>query len=116
TTLRQQRRVCQRIRLAIRYSDHHERAVQQTLHHGIFWEADLQPVLTSLFTRCFRRRIRLQRITLRVDRLGSPAQQLSLFEESEPFSQPTHYRLSLALDRIRMKFGERAVSWGKTLR
>jgi DNA polymerase-4 len=116
TTLRQQRRVCRRMKLAIRYSDHHEHAAQQRLDHGTFWEADLQPVLTSLFTRCFRRRIRLQRMILRVDCLGSPAEQLSLFEESEPLVQPAHHRLSLALDRIRMKFGERAVSWGKTLR
>lgn len=115
-TLRQQRRVCRRMMLAIRYSDHHEEAAQQMLHHSTCWEADLQPVLTGLFTRCFRRRIRLQRMTLRVDRLGSPAEQLSLFEEPESLAQSAHHRLSLALDRLRMKFGERAVSWGKTLR
>lgn len=115
-TLRQQRRVCRRLSLAIRYSDHHEHAAQQRLDHGTFWETDLQPVLTSLFTRCFRRRIRLQRMTLRVDRLGSPAEQLSLFAESESLAQPAHHRLSLALDRIRTKFGERAVAWGKTWR
>jgi DNA polymerase-4 len=115
-TLRQQRRVCRRVMLVIRYSDHHEEAAQQILHHGTCWEADLQPVLTGLFTRCFRRRIRLQRMTLRVDRLGSPAEQLSLFEEPESLEQSAHHRLSLALDRLRMKFGERAVSWGKTLR
>ena len=115
-TLRQQRRVCRRVMLVIRYSDHHEEAAQQMLHHSTCWEADLQPVLTGLFTRCFRRRIRLQRMTLRVDRLGSPAEQLSLFEEPESLAQSAHHRLSLALDRLRMKFGERAVSWGKTLR
>lgn len=115
-TLRQQRRVCRRMMLTIRYSDHHEQAAQQLLHHGTYWETDLQPVLTGLFTRCFRRRVRLQRMTLRVDRLGPPAEQLSLFEESESLAQPAHHRLSLALDRIRMKFGERAVSWGRTLR
>jgi DNA polymerase IV len=115
-TLRQQQRVCRRMMLAIRYSDHHEEAAQQMLHHGTCWEADLQPVLTSLLTRCFRRRIRLQRMTLQVDRLGSPAEQLSLFEEPESLAQSAHHRLSLALDRLRMKFGERAVSWGKTLR
>lgn len=115
-TLRQQRRVCRRVMLVIRYSDHHEEAAHQMLHHSTCWEADLQPVLTGLFTRCFRRRIRLQRMTLRVDRLGSPAEQLSLFEEPESLAQSAHHRLSLALDRLRMKFGERAVSWGKTLR
>ena len=115
-TLRQQRRVCRRVMLAIRYSDHHEEAAQQMLHHGTCWEADLQPMLIGLLTRCFRRRIRLQRMTLRVDRLESPAEQLSLFEEPESLAQLAHHRLSMALDRLRMKFGDRAVSWGKTLR
>ena len=53
-------------------------------------------------------------MTLQVDHLGPPAEQLSLFEESESLAQPAHQRLSLALDHIRMKFGQRAVSWGKT--
>ena len=113
-TLRQQRRVCRRLTLAVRHSDHQEHTAQQALQGGTYWEADLQPVLASLFTRCFRRRVRLQRMTLQVDHLGPPAEQLSLFEESESFAQPAHQRLSLALDRIRMKFGQRAVSWGKT--
>ena len=100
---------------AIQYSDHHEQTAQHLLDHGTCWETDLQPVLAGLFTRCFRRRVRLQRMTLRVDRLGPPAEQLSLFEEPKSLAQPAHQRLSLALDRIRMKFGEQAVSWGKTL-
>ena len=65
--------------------------------------------------RCFRRRVRLQRLTLRVDRLESPAEQLSLFDESASRRARSH-RLSLALDSIRAKFGEQAVSWGRTLR
>jgi DNA polymerase-4 len=73
-------------------------------------------VLTRLFTRCFRRRVRLQRMTLQVDHLRPPAEQLSLFEESESVAMPAHHRLSLALDRIRQKFGGQAVSWGRTLR
>jgi DNA polymerase IV len=114
-TLRQQRRMCRRMTLAVRHRDHHEQLAQQMLQRGTCWEADLQPVLASLFTRCFRRRIRLQRMTLQVDRLGPPAEQLSLFEESRSLAQPAHHRLSMALDRIRAKFGERAVSWGRNL-
>ena len=116
TSLRQQRRICLRIMLTVRYSDHHEQTSQQMLQRGTCWEADLQPVLTRLFTRCFRRRVRLQRMTLQVDHLRPPAEQLSLFEESESVAMPAHHRLSLALDRIRQKFGGQAVSWGRTLR
>jgi DNA polymerase-4 len=115
-TLRQQRRVCRRLSLAVRHSDHVERAAQQTLPHGTCWEADLQPVLTNLFFRCMRRRIRLQRATLRAERLEPPAEQLSLFDEPAASSRPASHRLSLALDAIRMKFGDRALSWGRTLR
>jgi DNA polymerase IV len=116
TTLRQQRQICRRITLAVRHSDHHEQTAQHMLQRGTCWEADLQPVLMRLFIRCFRRRVRLQHMTLQVDHLQPPAEQLSLFEESESIAQPAHHRLSLALDRIRKKFGGQAVSWGKTLR
>lgn len=115
-TLRQQRRVCRRLLLTVRHSDHHEQTARQMLAHGTCWEADLRPVLARLFTNCFRRRVRLQRLTLQVDHLEFPAEQLSLFSEPASAAPPTHHRLSLALDRIRTKFGEQAVSWGRTLR
>jgi DNA polymerase IV len=114
-TLRQQQRVCRRVRLSIRHSDHVERAAQERLSHGTCWEADLQPVLNRLFYRCLRRRVRLTRLTLQVDRLQSPVEQLSLFDEPTPVS-PASHRLSTALDVIRAKFGDHSLRWGKTLR
>jgi DNA polymerase IV len=113
-TLRQQQRVCRRLRLSIRHSDHVERVAQERLPHGTCWEADLQPVLTRLFYRCVRRRVRLTRLTLQVDRLESPVEQLSLFDEPASVPQASH-RLSTALDRIRAKFGEHCLRWGNTL-
>jgi DNA polymerase IV len=113
--LREQRQVCRRLLLAIRHSDHHEETARQMLPCGTCWEADLQPVLARLFVRCFRRRVRLQRMTLQVDHLGPPAEQLSLFDDPISTAPPAHHRLSLALDQIRMKFGEQALSWGRTL-
>lgn len=113
--LRQQRRVCRRLRLSIRHSDHVERAGQERLLHGTCWEADLQPVLNRLFYRCARRRVRLTRLTLQVDRLGTPVEQLSLFDESAS-APPASHRLSTALDVIRTKFGAHSLRWGKTLR
>jgi DNA polymerase IV len=115
TTLRQQQRVCRRLRLSIRHSDHVEQAAHEQLPHGTCWEADLQPVLTRLFFRCLRRRVRLTRLTLQVDRLESPVEQLSLFDEPTSVP-PAPHRLSVALDAIREKFGEHALRWGKTLR
>ena len=114
-TLRQQQRVCRRLRLFLRHSDHVERTAHERLPHGTCWEADLQPVLTRLFYRCLRRRVRVTRLTLQIDRLESPAEQLSLFDEATSV-QPASHRLSAALDAIRAKFGEQALCWGKTLR
>lgn len=116
TTLRQQQRVCRLIVLTVRHSDHVEHTAQEPLLHGTYWEADLQPVLVRLFYRCFNRRVRLTRMMLRVSRLEPPAQQLSLFDESDSLSLPRPYRLALALDQIRAKFGEQALSWGRSLR
>lgn len=116
TTLRQQQRLCRRIVLTVRHNDHVERTAEETLPQGTFWEVDLQPALTRLFYRCFNRRVRLARMMLRVSRLEPPAQQLSLFDELAPLSLPRAHRLALALDQIREKFGEQALSWGRTLR
>jgi len=114
-TLREQRRVCRHLSLTIRHSDHVEHEARHTLPQGTYWEADLEPVLTRLFYRCFRRRVRLTRMTLTVTRLEPPAEQLALFGEPEPAMQASR-RLSLTLDAIRAKFGNQAVSWGRTLR
>lgn len=114
--LRQRQRMCRHISLTVRHSDHVEQTAHETLPHGTYWEVDLQPVLADLFYRCFRRRVRLIRLILRASRLEPPARQLSLFDESESVVLPRSHRLSLALDQIRAKFGEQALSWGRTLR
>ncbi|HEY5931539.1 MAG TPA: hypothetical protein VIT63_01405 [Nitrospira sp.] len=114
TTLRQQQRMCRRISLTVHHSDHVEQTVHETLPHGTYWEIDLQPVLACLFYRCFSRRVRLTRVRLQASRLEPPARQLSLFELESVV--PRSHRISLALDRIREKFGEQALSWGRTLR
>ncbi len=114
-TLRQQQRMCRHISLTVHHSDHVEQAAQETLPHSTYWETDLQPVLTRLFYRCFRRRVRLTRLKLEVSQLEPPVQQLSLFSESEAGIPPRTHRLSLALDHIRAKFGDHALSWGRTL-
>jgi len=116
TALRQQQRVCRLIMLTVRHSDHVEQTTQQILSQGTYWEVDLRPVLTDLFYRSFRRRVRLTRLTLQVSRLEAPTQQLLLFAESVSALLPRAHRLSLALDQIRTKFGEQAVAWGRTLR
>jgi DNA polymerase-4 len=114
-TLRQQQRVCRFLRLSVRHSDHVEQTANERLPQGTYWEADLHPVLTRLFYRCMRRRVRLTRLTLQAGRLEAPSEQLSLFD-SWTSVPPASHRLSMALDTIRAKFGEQSMSWGRTLR
>lgn len=113
--LRDQQRVSRRLRLFIRHSDHVEHSAHERLPRATCWEADLQPVLSRLFYRCLRRRIRLTRLTLQAEQLEAPTEQLSLFDEAASVP-PSSHRLSTALDMIRARFGERSLRWGKTLR
>ena len=92
TTLRQQQRMCRHISLTVRHSDHVEQTAHETLPQGTYWEVDLQSVLTDLFHRCFRRRVRLTRVTLQASRLEQPARQLSLFDESASVVLPRSHR------------------------
>jgi hypothetical protein len=59
--------------------------------------------------------VRVTRLTLQIDKLESPIEQLSLFDETTLVPAASH-RLSTALDAIRAKFGAPSLCWGKTLR
>ena len=118
-TLRRQQRVCGRLTLTIRHSDHVEVRKQQSIDPPTYWESDLYPHLTQLFSRCFQRRIRLCTMILTAEALRSfsesAGQQLSLFDTERPDVMPRRersHRLTLALDRIRDRFGEPAITWG----
>jgi DNA polymerase-4 len=132
--LRRQQRICERLTLTLRHSDHVETARTGALIPGTHWEVDMEPCLKTLFARCFRRRVRVRRLALDAEALGAPDTQLSLFDvDHEPQSSalsPQHStlsdespgwparararRLALALDRLRGRFGERVIWHGKT--
>jgi len=115
-TLRSQRRVCRSLSLTIRYSDQCEvtkraRAIAETC-----WECDLAPVLSSLFQRSFRRRVRLRRMTVSVTGLMAYAEQVTLFDERPLDEQKRHdraKRLAAALDKLHTRFGEQAIRYGR---
>jgi len=116
-TLRSQRRVCRNLSLTIRYSDQievmkRERAVADTC-----WECDLAPVLSSLFQRCFRRRVRLRLMTVSVTGLMAYAEQVRLFDERPHDEQKRHdraKRLAVALDTLHARFGQQAIRYGRS--
>jgi DNA polymerase-4 len=120
-TLRTQHRVCRRLRLTVRHSDHVEASKHRLLDPGTWWEWEIFVHLRPLFFHCFRRRVRLRTMTVRLDHLESPAAQwgaqLPLFdaERSSALAQRARAeRLTLALDRVRDRFGAHAIQRGRT--
>ncbi|MBL8037784.1 MAG: hypothetical protein JNN16_09815 [Nitrospira sp.] len=116
-TLRSQRRVCGRLSLTIRSSDHldvtkHERVTPETC-----WECDLSPVVRSLFHKCMRRRIRLRAMTLGMAGLTGFAEQGVLFDDrplDEQRKQDRAKQLSVALDTLHARFGEQSIRYGRS--
>ncbi|MGE3152872.1 MAG: DNA polymerase IV [Nitrospiraceae bacterium] len=115
-TLRRQQRVCRRLALIVRYRDQQEVYADRVVG-GTCWEMDLLPALTTLFFRCVRRRVCVQRIILRAEQVGPPAEQLTLFDlrpVAEQIRWARRQRLCVTLDALRDRFGERAIRWGRT--
>jgi DNA polymerase-4 len=115
--LRSQRRVCRSLSLTIRYSDQVEVTKRERVPSETCWEIDLSPVLSSLFQRCFRRRIRLRLMTVSLTGLTAFAEQGALFDETPLATQRTRERaqhLAVALDRLHVRFGEQAIRYGRS--
>lgn len=116
-TLRSQRRVCGSVSLTIRYSDQIEVTKRERASSETCWEIDLSPVLSSLFHRCFRRRIRLRLMTVSLTGLAAFAEQGALFDETPLATQRTReraQRLAVALDQLQTRFGEQAIRYGRS--
>ena len=80
--LREHHRMCRLLVLTLQYSDSMEVTKQERIKPASCWEADLLPRLRSLFQRLFRRRVRLNRLTVGVGGLAPYEEQLSLFEDA----------------------------------
>ena len=116
-TLRSQRRVCRNLSLTIRYSDQIEVTKRERAVADTCWECDLAPVLSSLFQRCFRRRVRLRLMTVSVTGLMAYAEQVRLFDERPHDEQKRHdraKRLAVALDTLHARFGQQAIRYGRS--
>lgn len=116
-TLRSQRRVCGRLSLTIRYSDHLDVTKRERVTPETCWECDLSPVVLSLFQKCMRRRIRLRAMTLSMAGLAGYAQQGVLFDArpvEEQRRQDRAKKLAVALDQLHARFGEQAIRYGRS--
>ena len=111
-TLRAQQRVCHMVTLNLRYSDHAAVQKQQTLSTGTHWEGELFPYLQMLLQHHFRRRVRVRSVTLGVEELTPQGEQLSLFQKESHLLRP--HRVAVAMDRLRERFGEGVIWFGRT--
>ncbi len=115
-SLRNQRRVCGRLTLSIRYSDQIEVTKHKPIQPETCWECDLSPIVVSLFQECMRRRIRLRALTLSMSGLTAYAEQGLLFEERTPGHRKREraQKLAIALDSLKARFGEQAIRYGRS--
>lgn len=115
--LRSQRRACSNLSLTIRYSDQVEVTKQERVRPETCWECDLSPVLSALFRRCFRRRVRLRQMAVSMTGLTAYAEQVSLFDELPVDEHQRRQRtqaLAVALDMLHARFGEQAIHYGRS--
>jgi len=115
--LRSQRRACSNLSLTIRYSDQVEVTKQERVRPETCWECDLSPVLSALFRRCFRRRVRLRQMAVSMTGLTAYAEQVSLFDElpvDEHQQRQRTQALAVALDMLHARFGEQAIHYGRS--
>jgi DNA polymerase-4 len=112
--LRCRQRVCHGLTLTLRYSDQADIMRHEQVKPGSCWEHDLMPPASRLLQRCFKRRIGVRTVTLAATRLLPPFEQCSLFESSfESAHRIRRQRLSLALDHLRERYGERIIRYGR---
>ena len=111
--LRKREALAGRAGLLIRYADQIEIIRQTRLSPPGCWEFEIYPVLKALFCQACRRRTGLRFIKIWFRDLCSPSGQLSLFSEPSG-SREKDILLIRALDRVRDRYGEKAVQYGKT--
>jgi DNA polymerase-4 len=114
--LRTQQRVCGQLALTIQASDHVRSAVHHPIDPPSYWEIDLTPPLRALFRQGARRRIRIRTLTLSATELTVPAEQCELFEaiDAVPDHRTRAQQVTLALDRLRARFGAGIIRYGRT--
>ncbi|MDZ7346166.1 MAG: hypothetical protein ONA69_05155, partial [candidate division KSB1 bacterium] len=107
--LRRERLLTARLSVEILYSDQRSETTQQRFS-ATDDEFALTAELNALLGRAVSRRVRVRRLTLRLGDLTPPPQQLSLFD---PARDPKREALIAALDRIRDRYGETAIRFGR---
>lgn len=101
--LRKQHKLTACVTVKIRYSNFDTHTMQKNIPYTSF-DHTLLEVVKELFTRLYTRRMLIRLIGVRFSKLEYGFQQLNLFEDT-----PESVNLYLALDKLRLRYGQKAV-------
>lgn len=107
--LRRKQKLASCITVKVRYANFDTHTLQQRIPYTAF-DHILLPVTRSLFNRLYQRRMLIRLVGVRFSHLVSGVQQISMFDDS-----PETISLYQAMDRIRNRFGQRAVTRAATM-
>jgi len=108
----QLRELCLRtakLSLSVQYSDYKTNTCEKRII-PLDTEIELTPELDSLFDQLLNRRIRVRKLTLKLGTLCAAPRQLSLFQQDV---DPRIQAVTSAMDKIRRRFGDRAIRFGR---
>ena len=91
------------VTVKIRYSDFQTHTLQKQVAYTAA-DHELMPLVSELFDRLYNRRMLVRLIGIRYSTLVSGNHQLNLFDDGTRYSE-----LYTAMDKIRQRFGDRAV-------
>jgi len=98
--------------LILRYADQREIIRQVTLPRASFWDFDLYAPLEKLFFKACQRRMGVRFLRIWFRDLAPPTPQLLLFPAPPPAVERKAL-VTLALDRIRDRYGDEAIRYGR---
>ncbi len=107
--LRNKNKLASCVTVKVRYSDFQTHTRQMAVPYTCA-DHDILAAARSLFKQVFNRRIMVRLLGVRVSHLAQGNQQLSLFENDVPM-----HKLYTAMDKIRLKYGDDAITRARTL-
>jgi len=98
--------------LLVRYADQTEATRRLRLPRPSFWEPDLFAPLAALLPQACQRRVRVRLLRVWFRDFAPPDPQLKLFAPPTPAADRVA-RAIRALDRIRGRYGDNSIRWGR---
>jgi DNA polymerase IV len=107
--LRGKKKLTSCVTVKVRYANFDTHTLQHRIPYTAF-DHVLLPVVRSLFNRLYQRRMLIRLVGIKFSHLVSGVQQINMFDD-----QPETISLYQAMDRIRNRFGVKAITRASTL-